>query len=312
MSHKGPHVTVLGSINLDLSARTPRFPLSGETVEGDSFEEQPGGKGANQAVGVARLGARCQMIGRIGKDRFGEQALTNLRAAGVDLTAVASDDSVSSGVAIIVVDDEGQNRIVIIPGANGRVDEEELARLDEVLPDTSMLMLQLELPMNVVVAAIRAARLAGVPVMLDPAPAPPGDLPTEAYDEGVLLTPNEGEAAALVGFDVDDESSALRALRALRQRGAGTVVITRGEHGVCWSGAAGEGVVSAVAVRSVDSVGAGDAFNAALAVGLVSGLSLESAVGRARDAGSIAVQTVGAQQAMPTAVQLDDAGAGNS
>ncbi|NJN99481.1 MAG: ribokinase, partial [Anaerolineales bacterium] len=166
-------VVVFGSINMDLVVRTPRLPALAETITGHEFFTAPGGKGANQAVAAARLGAPTKMVGRVGGDAFGLELRQNLTAAGADVSAVFTDPAVSSGVAVIAVDDQAQNNIIIVPGANGRVGEDDLNRLESSLVGAKVLLLQLEVPLPAVVSAARLARQQGVTVVLDPAPAQP-------------------------------------------------------------------------------------------------------------------------------------------
>ena len=195
-------VLVFGSINMDLVARAPRLPVPGETLLGSDFFTAPGGKGANQAVAIARLGVPTQMVGRVGGDSFGNELLSSLQTSGVQTDNVLVDEATSSGVAVIVVNDAGENQIIIIPGANGRVDETDIERLTSLLPGATALLLQFEIPMQAVLLAAQAARRAGVPVILDPAPAPL-EVPPELYPLVDIVTPNEVEAGQLVGFPVD-------------------------------------------------------------------------------------------------------------
>lgn len=292
-------VLVFGSINMDLVARTPRLPLPGETVIGQTFTSVPGGKGANQAVACARLGASTKMIGRVGTDQFGTQLRHNLQVNGIDVSGVAVDPDQSSGIAQIAIDDGGENSIIVISGANGAVAEPELVRLEEGLADASILLLQLELPLPMVAQAARLAQGNGVTVILDPAPARP--LPPDIYPLIDILTPNETEAAALVGFPIEDEAEAQRACDILQARGANKVILKLGARGVFVSAL---GARSAFQVTAVDTVAAGDAFNGALAAALNQGLQFEEAVEWGLAAGALAVTQPGAQSAMPRHEQL--------
>ncbi|NBD36591.1 MAG: ribokinase, partial [Chloroflexi bacterium] len=186
-------VIILGSLNMDLVARAPHLPAPGETVTGSAFSTAPGGKGANQAVAAARLGVATRMVGRVGADAYGTALRESLRAAGVDTRLVQTDDTTSTGVAIIAVDDAAENSIIVIPGANGQLDETDVARLTAHLAGCDALLLQLEAPLDVNLAAARAAQEAGVTVILDPAPAQ--SLPDELYTLVDILTPNQVEAA---------------------------------------------------------------------------------------------------------------------
>jgi len=173
-------VIVFGSINMDLVVQSPRLPVPGETLLGRGFFTAPGGKGANQAVALARLGVPTQIVGRVGGDSFGSELVNSLQIAGVRTEHVLVDRAASSGVAAIAVDDTGENQIIVVPGANGRVDETDVERLLHLLPSASALLLQFEIPMSAVVSAAQAAHSAGVPVILDPAPAQL-DVPAELY-----------------------------------------------------------------------------------------------------------------------------------
>lgn len=298
-------VLVFGSINMDLVARTPRIPAVAETITGHEFFTAPGGKGANQAVAVARLGVPTKMVGRVGGDAFGPELRQNLNAVGVDTSPVFTDTSVSSGVAIIAVDDQAQNNIIIIPGANGRVGAEDVQRLEQNLPGAKALLLQLEVPLEAVTAAAQLARQHGVTVMLDPAPA--RDLPIELYAAVDVLTPNEVEAAQLVGFLVKTPAEADRAATVLRGRGVETVIIKMGALGVFYTQASGEkGFVPAFKVEAIDTVAAGDAFNGGLAAALVEGQPLATAIRWGAAAGALSATKRGAQPSMPGRAEFEE------
>jgi len=291
-------VIVFGSINMDLVTRTPRLPLAGETLQGYEFFTAAGGKGANQAVAAARLGISTQMVGRVGNDNFGHQLRGGLQAAGVHIDNVLLDDSASSGVAVIAVDDVGENNIIIVAGANGRVNQEDVERLTHLLPNAAALLLQLEVPIPTVLAAAQAAQKAGVPVILDPAPAR-GDIPPELYLLVDIITPNEVEATQLVGFPVDGQETATRAAAELRQRGIGTVIVKLGAQGVFCATASETFFVPAFSVQAVDTVAAGDAFNGGLATALAEGLPLRQAILWGAAAGALSATKVGAQPSLP-------------
>ena len=210
-------IVVFGSINIDLVAKTPRLPQPGETIIGSNFCTAGGGKGANQAVAAARLGTSTHMIGRVGNDKFAEELLTNLQSFGLNTDNVFIDKNTHSGVAVIAVEDSGQNNIIVIPGANNNVGEEDLERLKKLLPGVTTLLLQLEIPLPIVQKAAFLAREAGVRVILDPAPAR-SDLPLaepskriELYPLIDIMTPNEVEASQLVGFPVNNPETAILA-----------------------------------------------------------------------------------------------------
>jgi ribokinase len=295
-------VVIFGSNNKDLVVRTPRLPAPGETLTGHTFFTAPGGKGANQAVACARLGAHARMIGRVGDDVFGAALRDSLRGYGVDVANV-SISAGPSGVAAIAVDDAAENTIVIVAGANGAIGAEDLALLEAALDGATVLLLQLEVPIEAVLAAAQAARRRGVKVILDPAPA--RELPAELYAASDIMTPNETEAAALVGFPVRDQPDAERAGRALLERGARAAVIKMGSQGAYWTDGARGGFAPAFRVEAVDTVAAGDAFNGGLATALDAGLTLEHAIRWGLAAGALSVTKPGAQQSMPTREELE-------
>ncbi len=282
---------------MDLVAKTPRLPVAGETLQGYEFFTAPGGKGANQTVAAARLGVPTQMVGRVGGDEFGRQLLVGLQAAGVQIDGVLVDEATSSGVAVITVDDAGENNIIIIAGANGRLNETDVERLSSRLPGAAALLMQFEIPMPVVQQAAQAAHSAGVPVILDPAPV--RDVPTELYPLVDIITPNQLEASGLVGFPVDGQETAAKASAELRQRGVGTVIVKLGAQGVFCATAEETFFVPAFSVQAVDTVAAGDAFNGALAVALTEGRPMREAVVWGAAAGAISATKAGAQPSLP-------------
>ncbi len=298
-------VIVLGSINMDLVATTPRLPLPGETLMGLEFFTVSGGKGANQAVACGRLGVPTQMIGRVGGDEFGQSLLAGLAGAGVGIEAVLVDQSTSSGVAAIAVASDGENQIIVIPGANGRIDRTEIEQLEKLLPTAALLLLQIEIPLAIVTVAAQAAAKAGVPVILDPAPMPPV-FPPELYPLIEIITPNQTEASQLVGFAVTDQATATRAGQELVARGVKNVVVKLGDQGAVWVTATDGVFIPAFEVQVVDTVAAGDAFNGGLVAGLVSGLSLPSALVWAAAAGAIATTKSGAQSSLGDRATLDN------
>lgn len=290
-------ILVFGSINMDLVVRTPRLPVKGETISGTDFYAVPGGKGANQAVAASRLGAATRMIGRVGSDIFADKLLDSLATNKVDTSGISIDSEAPSGVALIQVDDESNNSIVIVPGANSRNGQQEIQSLTEVLVHCEVLLLQLEIPIELVVDAARVAREKGVRVILDPAPAKP--LPVDLYYLVDILTPNEIEASHLVGFPVVDFPSAQKAGRELLTRGVRNVVIKMGERGAFWINEDKTKTFPAYRVEAVDTVAAGDAFNAGLAVGLSEGLSMDEAIQLGMATAALSTTKYGAQPSMP-------------
>lgn len=298
MSETKHPVIVFGSINMDLVVQSSRLPVPGETLLGRDFFTASGGKGANQAVAVARLGVPTQLVGRVGGDSFGSELLSSLQTAGVQTEHVLVDKSTASGVAAIAVDDAGENQIIIVPGANGRVNETDVERLTNLLPGAIALLLQFEIPISAVLSAAQAAYAAGVPVILDPAPAQL-DVPADLYSLVDIITPNEIEAGQLVGFTVDDLESAAQAAAVLRQRGVGTAIVKLGEQGAVCATTEETFFVPAFPVSAVDTVAAGDAFNGGLAAALAEGLPLRQAVVWGAAAGAIASTKAGAQSSLP-------------
>ena len=291
-------IIVFGSINIDLVATAPRLPIAGETLLGYDFFKAPGGKGANQAVALTKLGISTEIVGRVGKQSFSEELIDYLQTAGVKTDNVFVDETVSSGVAIITVDDAGENQIVVIPGANGRVGAEDVERLSRLLPRKQALLLQLEIPISAAIAAANEAQKAGVKVILDPAPAQK-ELPKELYPLVDILTPNEIEATQLVGFPVNNEDSAKKAAEVLLHKGVKCAIVKLGAKGVycCTSGESF--FTPAFSVKTVDTTAAGDAFNGGLAAALSEGLSLHEAVVWGSAAGALAATKSGAQPSLP-------------
>jgi ribokinase len=297
-------IIVFGSINIDLVATVPRLPIAGETLLGNDFFQAAGGKGANQAVASARLGIPTQIVGRVGADNFGAELLKNLQASSVQTHNIFVDKTVSSGVAVISVDVKGENQIIVIPGANKRVNHEDIERLSHLLPTAKALLLQFEIPMSAVIAAAKAARDAQVKVILDPAPAQ-NDVPDELYQLVDIITPNEVEAGQLVGFPVDGEESAKKAAAVLLQKGVKNAIVKLGAKGVFCATSEETFFIPAFAVQAVDTVAAGDAFNGGLAAALSEGYSLRDCVIWGAAAGALAATKLGAQPSLPDRVTLD-------
>lgn len=289
---------------MDLVAAVPRLPIAGETLLGHNFFQASGGKGANQAVALAKLSIPTQMVGRVGADSFGTELVNQLKASGVQTDHVLVDDTVSSGVAIIAVDDAGENQIIVIPGANGRVNQEDVERLLPLLSKATTLLLQLEIPISTVIAAAKAARQAGVTVILDPAPANT-NVPAELYLSVDIITPNEIEAGQLVGFAVDGRESAEKAAAVLLQRGVKCALIKLGAKGVFCATSQESFFVPAFPIETVDTVAAGDAFNGALAAALYQRLPLRHAVVWGAAAGALTATKPGAQPSLPDRVAFD-------
>ena len=300
---KRPTIVVLGGINMDLVATAARMPTSGETVFGDTFHTTPGGKGANQAVAAARLGADVRMVGRVGYDAFGPILLENLRSEGIDESSIALDTSISSGIALILIEESGENRIIAVYGANMACGAEQIEAMKRVLEGADALMLQLEVPIDVSLEAARYARSRGVRVVMDPAPA--AELPHDAYSLIDVITPNQTEAESLTGVAVTGPDSAKQAAEALLERGVVAAIVKMGRDGVYYASKNEQGCVPAFEVEVRDTVAAGDAFGAALTVALSEGMGLADAVRFGAAAGALAVTRSGAQDAMPHRKDVD-------
>ena len=292
---------------MDLVAIAPRIPVVGETIIGGTYFTEPGGKGANQAYAAALLGGRVSMIGRIGDDDFGKQMRSNLERAGCDASGLGVEAG-SSGVALIFVDDKGQNSIIVVPGANNAFTPRHVSSAAEQFAEAKIVLLQLENPMETVLAAAQAARQRGARVILDPAPAPATPLPLELIRSVDILTPNETEAAILAGLPPGNLQPAQAAEigRKLVGMGAGTAVMKLGSQGCVVIAKEGPILIPAPKVKAADTTAAGDVFNAGLAVGLSEGLDITDACRFANHAAALSVTRLGAQAAVPKRPEVDE------
>ncbi len=299
-----PRILVIGSSNTDMVVKAPRLPVGGETVTGSSFVMAAGGKGANQAVAAARLGAEVTFLTRLGPDMFGDQALDGYRREGIRTELIVRDANQHTGVALIIVDDAGENLIAVAPGANLRLRPEDVDRAAEHLRAAQVVMLQLEVPLETVRRAILLANAGGVPVILDPAPAPDRPLDGELLSGVAYLTPNETEAQRLTDIEVVDEDSARAAAARLLEAGTRHVIVTMGAKGALVADGEQMLMVPGRRVEALDSTAAGDAFNGGLAVALARGLGLADAVREACLVGALSTTRLGAQPSLPTADEL--------
>ena len=297
-------VVVVGSLNMDLVARAQRLPRPGETLAGDRFFTAPGGKGANQAVAVARLGGSVAMVGSVGDDGYGQQLRDGLAAEGIDCQGVITCPGVSSGVALITVDAASQNCIVIIPGGNGLLTPQAVQRFDALLQAAEVVICQLEVPLETVAWTLARAHELGKQVILNPAPAS-GPLPASWYPHINYLTPNESEAEALTGIPVNDQASALQAGERLLALGAGKVIITLGAQGALRVSADGHQHYPAPVVQPLDTTAAGDTFIGGFAAGLVRGLEEGDAIAFGQRAAALSVTRAGAQPSIPHLVEVE-------
>ncbi|WP_308858214.1 ribokinase [Paenibacillus sp. R14(2021)] len=299
---KKPNIVAAGSLNMDLVLTMPRLPRMGETLQGDDIHYISGGKGANQAVGCARLGAAVQMIGAVGGDGFGQQIMERMRHFGVGTETIDVLPDASTGTAAIL-HTAGDNCIVIVPGANGRCTPEMIDRHSETIAGADSLIVQLEIPLPAVLTALRIAREAGVPTIFNPAPALP--LLDEQIRLGDYFTPNETEFEFYCGSPAASEEELFQQMKAWRLRfPEQTLIVTRGKHGISYT--AGDEIVTVAApvVQVKDTTGAGDSFNAALCFGIASGWSLEETLPLAVKAASYSVTVFGAQDGMPSLSDL--------
>ncbi len=301
---KAAHLVVVGSSNTDMVIKTARLPKPGETVTGGQFYMAAGGKGANQAVAAARLGAHVSFVARVGTDIFGSQAIENYDDEGIDTELIVRDPDHPTGVALILVDERGENLIAVASGANHAMTTADVDRAATRIREADALLLQLEIPLEVVGYAAQVAAQAGVPVILDPAPAPETPLQPDLLQDVTYLTPNESEAERLTGIPVLDEPSARQAAEKLLAAGAKNVIITLGARGALVATAQQIQHVPGFTVEAKDCTAAGDAFNAGLAVAIAQGRPLLEAVRYGHMVAALSVTRLGAQPSLPTAAEV--------
>ncbi|MHC4626542.1 MAG: ribokinase [Planctomycetota bacterium] len=303
MEKNRPRIVVVGSSNMDLVVKSERIPTVGETILGGDFIMTPGGKGANQAVAAAKLGAEVYFVAKLGDDIFSEQSLANFQKEAVNTKYVTYSREAASGVALITVDKAGDNVIVVAPGANQQLSVDDVKAAESVISSSGAVVAQLEVPLETVEAAARLARNCGAPFILDPAPAQ--ELSPEFLQMVSVLTPNETEAKILTGIEVTDENSARAAAEDLLKRGAGAVILTMGARGFLIATADRTEFVPALKANAVDATAAGDAFTGSLAVGLARGKTLPEAAMLANHVGALSVTRMGAQSSMPSSEEVE-------
>jgi ribokinase len=298
-----PKICVVGASNLDLISYVPRLPRMGETLHGTQFHMGYGGKGANQAVMAAKLGGDVSMVTKLGQDIFGENTLKNFQAWDIDTQHVLFTDQAFSGVAPIAVDTDGHNAIIIVTGANDLLTLEEIEAARATIASAQILVCQLEIPVEITLAALRIAREEGVTAIFNPAPARP-NLPDELYQLSDIFCPNESETELLTDLPVNSQEEAETAAHALLERGAGTIILTLGERGSLLVTADECTHVPATQAKALDTTGAGDAFVGSLAYFLAGGKPLTEAMRRANYIAAISVQSPGTQTSFPVAADL--------
>lgn len=298
-------LVVFGSVNVDIVCSVDHLPQPGETIHARRSATCLGGKGANQAAAIARLGAPVQLAGRTGSDAFANLARQRLSAFGVGLDHLGVDGEAATGIALIGIDDRGENTIIVAGGANLAIRPDHVDPLCPMLRQAPILLLQLEIPLPAVLKAAAEARTGGATVILDPAPAPAPGLPDEVFAAFDIMTPNETETEALVGIRPRNPDEAAAAAERFQSRGLATVIVKMGAQGVYFRGPQGAGFIPPFPVTAIDSVAAGDSFNGGLAVALARGQALPDAVRFAAACGALATTKPGASDAAPTLAEVE-------
>jgi len=298
-----PNICVVGACNLDLISYVPRLPSMGETLHGNRFQMGFGGKGANQAIMAAKLGGEVTMVSKLGQDVFGENTLKNFKSWGVNTQHVHFTDQAFSGVAPIAVDTEGHNSIIVVTGANDLLTAEEVEAARPAIAASSILVCQLEIPLDINLTALRIARKEGVKTIFNPAPAR-SEIPQEFYQLSDIFCPNETETELITGMSVQSIVEAESAAKMLIGRGAASVILTLGERGSLLVTDATTEHVPVAPVKALDTTGAGDAFVGSLAFFLAAGKSLSDSIKRANRIAAVSVQSSGTQTSFPEAKDL--------
>ncbi len=298
-------IVIVGSINVDITTRSDRLPQPGETLHGHSYAINLGGKGCNQAVAVSRLGGEAKLVGRIGKDGFGDIAAQRLGDMGVSTEHVHLDETHGTGIAVIGVDANSENSIIVIGGANLAVDESDLERSSEVLETAKIMLMQLEIPVETCLSAAKKVRASGGKVIFDPAPALVQGLPEGFLQNVDVVTPNETETEILTGFRPANAQEAAHAANLLLEQGVSAAVVKLGARGVYFKDETSEGFVEPFKVNAIDTVAAGDCFNGGLAYALFSGKSLAEAVRFAAACGALSTTRHGASTSAPVLAEVE-------
>ena len=291
------NITVIGSSNTDMVVKTSAFPKPGETVIGGEFLMHAGGKGANQAVAAARFGGIVSFVTKIGKDLFGSNAVNSLKHNNVDIKYILQDDKRASGVALITVNENGENQIVVAPGANGVLTISDIDSSSSVFEHGEIVLIQLEIPLPTVYHSIKKAHEYGCKVILNPAPA--AEMASDIYSKIYLITPNETEASILTGISIREANFPEKVSDVLLSKGVKNVIITLGAKGAYFKNKKRSMLVPAIKVNPVDTTAAGDIFNGVIAVALAEGNNWEKAIGIANKASAIGVSRMGAQSSAP-------------
>ncbi len=299
-----PKIVVIGCLHTDFTVKVKTIPRIGESVLGKSFKRSPGGKGANQAVAAARLGADVVLIGKVGADVFGKELIKNLRENGIDTKYIIEDSETYTGLALIMVDEDGDNILAVASGADMRIRKEDIDRAEEIIKLSDILLIQLETPLQIVEYAINIAFNEGVKVLLNPAPAQ--KLSKDLLKKVYVLIPNEKEAELLSNVKIKDLNSSKISAKKLVENGTENIVITLGKNGSIIATKEETVHINGLNVNAIDTTGAGDAFCGALAVALSSGKALKEAVIYANYAGALATTKIGAQEALPTQEELEN------
>jgi ribokinase len=298
------NILIVGSNNTDMMVKTSRFPREGETVLGGNFLMNQGGKGSNQAVAAARLGANVTFISKVGGDVFGQQTIESLKREGVDTSQILVDKNAASGIALITVNEKGQNNIVVASGANMNLQPADLELIDKYILLADVILLQLEIPMETVEYVAEKAKKYGKKIILNPAPAT--KLSDKLLDGLYLITPNQSEAEVLIGTEITDEDPLRRSADLLRLKGVKNVIFTLGEKGAYFSNNTHSNLIYPPRVKVIDSTAAGDVFNGALATAIANGKEFRESIEFAMNAASISVSRIGAQSSAPTLKEVEE------